>query len=238
MAFRFCDTNFNSAISASAVTSHTLSHSFSCCLATIVHNQDPVLFKDAIKHEHWVIAMNLELDAFEKNCTWEITELPPQRKAIGCKWLYKTKFKPDGSIDKYKARLVVLGCRQTYGIDYTETFAPVAKMTSVRAVLAVAAMHDWDAFHMDVSNAFIHGNLNEIVYMRMPPGYTGLGSRITCSQGEYSNQISITLVCRLKKSLYGLKQAPREWFTKLSETLLSTGYTHSKADYSLFTKKN
>lgn len=107
-----------SAISASAVTSQILNSSFSCCLAVIVHNQDPVFFKDAINHTHWVTAMNLELDALEKNCIWEITELPPQRKAIGCKWLYKTKFKPDGSIDKYKARLVILGCRQTHGIDY------------------------------------------------------------------------------------------------------------------------
>lgn len=137
---------------------------------------------------------------------------------------------PDGTIDKYKSRLVILGNKQKYGVDYAETFAPVAKLTTVRTLLAVAAMQDWHTCQMDVSNAFLHGELSDTIYMKMPPGYTHLGCRIT----QYSALVSSTLVCRLKKSLYGLKQAPRLWFGKLSSTLLAMKYTRSKNDHSLF----
>lgn len=105
-------------------------------------------------------------------------------------------------------------------------------MTTVRTVLAVAAMENWHAIQMDVTNAFLHGDLHEIVYMKMPQGYTGMGSRVTVN----STQNASDLVCKLKKSLYGLKQAPRQWFSKLSTTLIDFGYKQSKADYSLFTK--
>ena len=178
--------------------------------------------------------MNCELDALERNDTWDIVPLPPNKKAIGCKWLYKTKYLPDGSIDKYKSRLVILGCRQVQGIDYGETFAPVAKMTTVRALLAVAAINNWHAIQMDVTNAFLHGDLQETVYMKLPKGYSGIGSRIS-SNVDRNLSPNATLVCRLKKSLYGLKQAPRNWFSKLSVHLKNSGYKQSNADYSLFT---
>ncbi|KAL8154792.1 hypothetical protein AgCh_000232 [Apium graveolens] len=109
-------------------------------------------------------------------------------------------------------------------------------MSTMRAVLAIAAMMDWDVIHMDVSDAFLHGTLNEIVYMKFPQGYSELGSRISHNLGEIHAQSSTTLVCRLIKALYGLRQAPCEWFDKLSETLLAVGFTHSKADYSLYIK--
>jgi len=117
-------------------------------------------------------------DALEENETWEVTDLPKGKTAIGCKWLYKTKFKPSGMIERCKSRLVVLGNKQQHGIDYAETFAPVAQITTVRTVLAVAAMEEWYTVQMDVTNAFLHGELHENVYMKMPLGYTGKGSRI------------------------------------------------------------
>ena len=164
----------------------------------------------------------------------EITTLPPDKKAIGCKWVLKTKYNPDGSVERHKARLVILGCRQVYGIDYLETFAPVAKMSTVRSLLAVTAMQGWNAYQMDVTNAFLHGELEDEVYMKLPAGYHGFGSRISASEGELK-QHSHNLVCKLKKALYGLKQAPRLWFDKLKLALKNGGYQQSKADYSLFT---
>lgn len=149
---------------------------------------------------------------------------------------FKTKYHPDGTIDKYKARLVILGCHQKYGIDYAETFAPVAKLTTVRTLLVVAAMKNWFTCQMDVSNAFLHGELLEDVYMKMPPGYSHYGSRIATNSS--SIQASVALVYKLLKSLYGLKQAPRQWFAKLSSTLIHLGYHQSKTDYSLFIHQN
>lgn len=172
----------NHAVSASATTSQLVSPKFNWFLAAIVPQVDPLYFSQAVKSVNWVDAMNSELDAFEANRTWEVTPLPLNRKHIGCKWIYKMKFKADGSIDKYKARLVILGYKQTYGIDYVETFAPVAKMTTVRAMLAVAAMKNWHVHQLDVSNAFLNGYLEEVVYMKLPQGYRGMWSMI--SKGE------------------------------------------------------
>ncbi|XP_074356785.1 putative mitochondrial protein AtMg00820 [Apium graveolens] len=104
---------------------------FYCFLTAVSTHQDPCHFKDAVLHEHWVKAMNQEVDALELNDTWEIVLLPPGKCAIGTKWIFKTKFLPDESVDKYKARLVVLGCHQRPGDEYFKTFAPVAKLTTV-----------------------------------------------------------------------------------------------------------
>jgi len=152
--------------------------------------------------------MNLELRALEANGTWELTSLPPGKRAIGCKWLYKTKFLSDGTIERHKARLVVLGCKQQFGVDYQETFAPVAKMTIVRTLLAVAAIKNWFAYQMDVSNAFLHGDLHEDVYMTLPPGYYSYGSTIHPSSTPTTPLVrgsSHGQVYKLLKSLYGLK---------------------------------
>ncbi|KAH9668922.1 retrovirus-related pol polyprotein from transposon RE1 [Citrus sinensis] len=150
--------------------------------------------------------MKSELQALENNHTWTVVSLPPGKRTISCKWVYRIKYNADGTIERYKARLVILGNKQVEGIDYTETFALVAKFVTVRTFLAVAAARNWELHHMDVHNAFLHGELNEEVYMRLLPGFTSNKSR---------------MVCRLKKSLYGLKQAPRCWFAKLAAALLN-----------------
>lgn len=165
--------------------------------------------------------MNTEPEALESNNTWQVTTLPPNKQAIGCKWLFKTKYNPDGTVERYKSRLVILGCKQVHVIDFLETFAPVAKMSTVRAILAVTAMNDWLAYQMDVTNVFLYGDLEEIIYMKLPKGYTGPGSRVSLNQGESP---SSTLVCKLIKSLYGLRQSPRLWFHKLSVTLQSNKF--------------
>lgn len=151
---------------------------FNCFLSTLTKTTDPILFKDAIQHNYWIDSMNQELEALERNETWEITTLSIGKTAIGSKWLFKTKYKPNGTIDRHKARLVVQGCSQKYDEDFQETFAPVAKMATVRILLAVAAMEDWHTLQMDVTNAFLHGDLHENVYMKLPLGYTGIGCRI------------------------------------------------------------
>ena len=139
--------------------------------------------------------MNDELTALAKTQTWELTPLPDGKNLIGCKWVYKVKTHSDGSLERYKARLVAQGFSQEYVIDYDETFAPVAKMTTVRTLISVAAVHQWPLYQLDVKNAFLNGYLSEEVYMRPPPG-------LSTPPG---------LVCRLRRALYGLKQSPRAW---------------------------
>ncbi|GJW07592.1 retrovirus-related pol polyprotein from transposon TNT 1-94 [Tanacetum coccineum] len=175
--------------------------------------------------------MNDELRALEKNDTWDIATLPKDKKAIACHWIYKTNLKAGGALDKLKVRLVINGNRQRKRVDYEETFAPVAKMVIVRALLAIAAIKGWDTCQMDVSNAFLHSDLFKEVYMQMLQGYVGQGEEVLANS-------SSPLVCKLKKSLYGRKQAPRQWFAKLSSALLSFGFVQSKADYPLFTKSD
>lgn len=184
--------------------------------------------------------MNVELRALEANGTWEITTLPEGKKAIGSKWLYKTKYNSDGTFERCKVRFVIQGCRQRKGIHYDETFAPMAKMLTVRALLAVAAIKDWNISQMDVTNALLHGDLYDKVYMQLPKGYRGPGVPIEPSQGEIPSATGTKspLVCKLVKSLYGLKQAPRQWFNKLSSALLSFGFQQFAPDPSLFIKKN
>ena len=115
--------------------------------------------------------MEEELSALQQNHTWVVVPCPASVKPIGFKWVYSIKLKVDGTLDRYKARLVALGNRQEYGIDYDETFAPVAKMTTVRTILAMAASQSWPLFQFDVKNAFLHGDLKEEVYMRLPQGF-------------------------------------------------------------------
>ncbi|KAF5449042.1 hypothetical protein F2P56_029530, partial [Juglans regia] len=166
--------------------------------------------------------MTDEIKALEHNKTWDLAILPPNKTAIGCRWVYRVKFKADGSVETYKARLVAKGYTQQEGLDFFDTYSPVAKMTTVRVLLAIAAVKQWHLHQLDVNNAFLHGDLNEEVYMQLPPGFST------------SND---PRVCKLKKSLYGLKQASRQWFSKLSSSLLNFGFTQAKSDSSLFIRQ-
>ena len=189
-------------------------------IAAILDSTEPKHFKEAILIKEWCEAMRQEIDALEANHTWDVTDLPPGKKAINSKWVYKLNFHSDGTLERHKARLVVMGNRQIERTDYKETFAPVAKRTTIRSLLGVAASKNWEVHQMDVHNAFLHGDLEEEVYMRLPPGF----------KSSDPNK-----ACRLRKSLYGLKQAPRCWFSKLSCALRKLGFTQSYQDYSLFT---
>ncbi|TYK10332.1 Retrovirus-related Pol polyprotein from transposon TNT 1-94 [Cucumis melo var. makuwa] len=140
------------------------------CFSTIVSLIEPTSYQEASTDPLWQKAMNDELQALEKMHTWDYVDLPPGKRPIGCKWIYKIKTHSDGTIERYKARLVAKGYSQEYGIDYEETFAHVARMTSVRCLLGVAAAKQWPLLQMDVKNAFLNGTPSEEVYMKPPPG--------------------------------------------------------------------
>ncbi|KAJ9128816.1 hypothetical protein P3X46_034448, partial [Hevea brasiliensis] len=141
---------------------------------------------------NWIKAMPLELEALEANQTWELVPYPSHKKPIASKWVFRIKHKSDGSIDRYQARLVAKGFNQLEGIDYTDSFSPVAKLVTVRLFLAISTASNWAIHQLDINNAYLHGFIDEELYMLPPLGYTK----------AHSGQ-----VCKLKKSLYGLKQA-------------------------------
>ncbi|CAN1136869.1 Retrovirus-related Pol polyprotein from transposon RE1 [Linum perenne] len=188
-----------------------------------VHDDDdiePTYFSQAYPKETWRRAMNEEFNALLENNTWTLEGPSPQKKAIGNKWVFKIKRNPDGSV----ARLVAKGFHQTEGIDYTETFSPVIKPATIRLILSIAVSRNWIINQLDVSNAFLHGTLEEVVYMVQPP----------C----FADPSRPSHVCRLNKSLYGLKQAPRAWFSCLRDALVQLGFEGSKTDTSLFYLSN
>lgn len=229
-------TNMDSPTKVISSTDTQVTPSFSCFMSQSLQSKDPIHFKDAITSPLWTTAMNEELESLEANNTWQLTVLPKNKRAIGCKWVYRTKFNVDGTLDEYKARLVILGNHQRPGEDYEQTFAPVAKMVTMRSLLAIATLKHWCVHQMDVKNAFLHGDLNETVYMRLPPGYTRDGTHTHVSAQGEAHRLNSPLVCKLNKSLYGLKQAPRQWFAKLSTSLIHDGFIQSKSDYTLFIK--
>jgi hypothetical protein len=128
-------------------------------------SKDPVTFEEASKSQIWRKAMNDEIEAIERNKTWQLTDLPKGVKVIGVKWVYKTKMNEKGEVEKYKARLVAKGYAQRYGTDYKEVFAPVARWDTIRSILAIAAINGWNVFQLDVKSAFLHGELTETVYV-------------------------------------------------------------------------
>jgi hypothetical protein len=158
--------------------------------------------------------------AIEDNQTWTLTELPVGRGAIGLKWVFKVKRDEQGNVVRHKARLVVKGYAQHQGIDYDEVFAPVARMETIRLVLAVAAQKGWQVHHMDVKTAFLNGDLQEEVYVEQPFGFIRLNQ-------EHK-------VLRLSKALYGLHEAPRAWNQKLHSKLCVLGFVRSESDHAIY----
>ena len=170
----------------------------------------------------WELAMKDEMSSLMSNQTWTLTKLPEGKKALQNKWVYKLKQEADGR-RRYKARLVVKGFQQKEGIDYTEIFSPVVKMTTIRVVLSIVAAEDLHLEQMDVKTAFLHGELEEELYMAQPQGFSTRGSE--------------ELVCRLQKSLYGLKQAPRQWYRRFDKFMLDTGYVRCNAVHCCYFKR-
>lgn len=174
----------------------------------------------ALSDPTWLNAMKTEFKALQLSHTWSLVPWSPNMHIVGSKWIFKLKYNSDGSIDRPKARLVAQGFTQTPGLDFHDTFNPVIKPATVRIILTIAAFLHWPVYQIDVNNAFLNGSLHETVYMQQPEGF--------------EDPQKPSHVCLLYKALYGLKQAPRAWFEKLRATLLCWGFTHSKADTSLF----
>ncbi|KAL2243593.1 UNVERIFIED_CONTAM: Retrovirus-related Pol polyprotein from transposon TNT 1-94 [Sesamum indicum] len=155
------------------------------------------------------------------NGTWVLVDLPPRCTTIGCKWIFKRKLKPDGTIDKFKARLVAKGYKQKEGIDYFDT-SLVARLTTIRVLIALASVYNLSIHQMDVKTAFLYGELEEEIYMDQPEGFVAHGN-------EHK-------VCKLVKSLYGLKQAPKQWHEKFDKTILAFGFTVNENDKCIYCK--
>ncbi|KFD66793.1 LOW QUALITY PROTEIN: hypothetical protein M514_20937, partial [Trichuris suis] len=169
---------------------------------------------------HWKKAMEDEMQSLAENQTWVLTDLPADKKVLSCRWVLRVKTKADGTVDRYKARLVAKGFAQKYGIDYDETFSPVARFDTVRTILAVSADEDLVLRQFDVKTAFLYGSLEEEVYMKQPEGFDDGSGR----------------VCKLQRSLYGLKQAPRCWNTRFKEFIRKQKLEQCHADPCLFVR--
>jgi hypothetical protein len=168
----------------------------------------------------WVDAMVEEYDSIVKNSVWDIVPRPIDKSVVGSRWIYKVKKDADGSVEKYKARFVAWGFSQIEGIDYGETFAPVARYSSIRSILALSAQMGWCIHQMDVKTTFLNGIIEEEVYIEQPEGFE------TFDRESH--------VCRLKRALYGMKQAPRAWYTRIDSYFTGLGITKSEADENLY----
>lgn len=168
-------------------------------------NEEPWDFEEAMELKVWRDACEEEIASIVKNKTWDLADLPKGAKAIGLKWIFKIKRNSDGSINKYKSRLVAKGYIQRHGVDFEEVFAPVARIETVRFIIALAASRGWRIHHLDVKTAFLHGDLKETVFLSQPEGFKVKGSE--------------DKVYKLNKALYGLRQAPRAWNEKLNKVL-------------------
>lgn len=193
--------------------------------ANFVSAPDPKSLKEVHMSENvdeWMEAMNTEMELLNKNKTWDIVDRPEDKDIIGCRWIFKTKRKPDGTVERRKARLVAQGYTQVYGVDYFETFAPVAEISSIRILYAIATEYNLDLHHIDVSTAFLYGDLEEEIYMEQPAGFENENNK----------------VCKLKKSIYGLKQSGHQWNKKLDSKLRQIGLINSNYDRCIYFKKN
>ena len=188
---------------------------------------EPSTFEEACQREDknlWLTAMEEEMQSLHKNQTWKLVDWPSNKKVIGCRWIFKKKPGiPGVEPPRYKARVVAKGFSQIEGVDYHEVFSPVVKHTSIRLLLAIVAMFNLELEQMDVKTAFLHGSLDEVIYMEQPPGFEQQGN---------SNK-----VCHLLKSLYGLKQSPRQWYRRFDDFMAMQGYSRSEFDSCVYFKR-
>ncbi|PNY01489.1 copia-like polyprotein, partial [Trifolium pratense] len=182
--------------------------------------KEPESVKEALDKPMWKEAMDKEYKALMSNYTWTLVPFQAQENIIDSKWIFKTKYKSDGSIERRKARLVAKGFQQTAGLDFHETFSPVVKSSTVRIILTIAVHFNWEVRQLDINNAFLNGKLKETVFMHQPEGY------IDTTKPNH--------ICKLSKAIYGLKQAPRAWYDSLRSTLVNWGFQNAKNDTSLF----
>ena len=199
-----------------------LSEPFKALVHKLSADGVPDIVSEAMNNPKWIQAIEEEMKALQKNDTWALVPLPERKKTVGCRWVFSIKHKTDGSVEKYKARHVAKGYTQTYGVDYQETFSHVAKLNIVRVLISLAANLEWPLHQFDVKNAFLHGDLEEEVYMDIPPGF------VSSTQGKE--------VCKLQKALYRLKQSPRAWFGRFSLAMRKHGFKQSNSDHTLFLK--
>ena len=164
--------------------------------------------------------MNEELKSIQKNDVWELTDLPSQRKAIGCKWVLRKKFKADGNLNKYKARLVAKGFTQQLGVDFVDTYSHMAKFISVKIIMSIVAKMDLELHQLDVKTAFLNGELKEDIYMLQPKGFQINGHE--------------DKVYKLKRSLYRPKQSSRQWYLKFHQAILEIGFEVSPLDHCVY----
>ena len=191
-----------------------------CLYVDSLSDIEPKNVKEALTYESWVQAMREELEQFDRNDVMTLVECPKGVLVIGMKCVYKNKTDECGTVIKNKARLVAKGYNQQEGIDYEETFAPVARMEAIGIFLAYATYMNFKVYQMDVKSAFLNGKIKEDVYVQQPPGF---------ESSEFHNH-----VCKLNKALYGLKQAPRAWYETLSAFLIQNKFVRGKIDNTLF----
>ncbi|KAJ0901311.1 putative RNA-directed DNA polymerase [Helianthus annuus] len=191
-------------------------------LSCFISQVEPRTYKEALTEDSWVIAMQEELSQFEKLGVWKLVDLPDGQRKINTKWVFKCKRDDRGVVVRNKARLVVQGFSQQEGIDFTEVYAPVARLEAIRIFLAFASWKNFKVFQLDVKSAFLYGKVKEEVYVGQPPGFT--------------DPIHKNKVYLLDKALYGLHQAPRAWYETLSQHLLANQFIRGKVDATLFTK--
>ena len=199
------------------------SFEYDACALTL--DENPRSYSEAmssVDSNFWQEAINSEIESIMSNNTWVLSDLPRGCKPLSSRWIFTKKFKPDGSLDKYKARLVVGGHRQKKGLDFFDTYSPVTKISTIRMLLALASIHNLIVHQMDVKTAFLNGELNEEIYMKQPEG---------CVIPGQENK-----VCKLVRSLYGLKQAPKQWYDKFHQTIISYGFLINNADACVYSK--
>jgi hypothetical protein len=201
----------------------TLRQALDHAFVTSSEPSEPKTFREAMQRpdvDLWYQAAVKEMEAHIKNGTWELVKLPPSCKAIGSQWVFKVKHNADGSVERYKARVVAKGFSQRPGVNFDKTFAPTTKWAALRIIFALAALEDWELKSIDISNAYLNGELSDVkVYMRQPQGFV---------------EKDDAWVACLLKGLYGLKQGGREWFKWLEQVLLQLGFTRICADGSIF----
>nr|GEW92076.1 ribonuclease H-like domain, reverse transcriptase, RNA-dependent DNA polymerase [Tanacetum cinerariifolium] len=200
----------------------TLSDLYENTEELLLAEDEPKNYKEASSDQKWIKVMKAESDSINRNNTLELTTLPTGHKAIGLKWVFKTKKDANEDTIKHKARLVAKGYIQQHGIDFEEVFAPVARMETIKLLLAIAATNKWEVHHLDVKYAFLHGDLKEEVYGTQPEGFIK----------EQNNG----KVYKLIKALYGLRQAPRAWNIKLDNTLKSLDFKKCALEQAIYTK--